>query len=218
MKTLKSKKGIVLVGGFTILLVCGIVLTVVGGVWQGFCILILWAAMLMAGYINYIAYKNNSIQLNPFGTYSMVRNVDLLIIGDLFDPSDILKSGQSYVQIAAPGRTMEAAFELLRHTHSILNDETGKSEIILAVCRKNLNKCNFSVWDVPFFHRITVERYRLQILRRMSKVPIIIDFYGTIRMLLGKKSKGYIEELCGRQDMEAFCRERGYNLRLFVKD
>lgn len=218
MKTLKSKKGIVLVGGYTMSSTWGIVLIVTGDVWQGFCILILWATMLIAAYINYIAYRNNIIELKPFGTYSMVRNVDLLIIGDLFDPSDILRNGQSYVQIAAPGRTMEAAFELLRHTHSILNDETGKSEIVLAICRKNLNKCNFSVWDVPFFHRITVERYRLQILRRMSKVPIIIDLCGTIRLFLGKKSKSYIEESCGRQDVEAFCRERGYNLRLFVKD
>ena len=84
---------------------------------------LIWGVITSLAVINRLAFSRNNIQIQPFGAYSEIRNVDVLIIGDMINPCIVVKDGQSYVQIKAPFRNLESCYELVRHTHSILNDE-----------------------------------------------------------------------------------------------
>ena len=176
--------------------------------------LVVWAIAVLMMWINLCAFRINRKQAAPFDAKSDVRNVDMLIIGDMVNPEAV--QAKRYVQICAPGRGLRACYEILRHTHSILDDESGKSCVVIAVKKSCMNRESFSVFDMPFFHTITVKKYGLDKLRRLQKLPIIAEPLESLRLLLGVKSRNYHEDYNLPQEISAFCDERGYRLRLFL--
>ncbi len=157
-----------------------------------------------------LAQKVNKFQCRPFGAYSDIRNVDTLIISDMFEPSKIITAGEKYVQIAAPRRNLKSCYELLRHTHSILNDNNN-SRVIIALREKYLYNDDISYWDIPFFHRITLEKYA-----RLKKHPSV-KISDCFKILLNMKSSNYYETDCPSLEIKKFCYERGYKLKFMLK-
>ncbi len=143
----------------------------------------------------------------PFGTFSSTRNVDYLVIGDFCKVKDYVPQGASYVQIAAPGRGLNSSFQILKHTHSILKEEGGS--VIIAVGK---GKKDFSVFDIPFLHPITIKKYHLERLRKMSKLTFIFSPIDSIRFLLGGGYSAYTPVQNVDAELAAFCEERGYSL------
>ena len=176
--------------------------------------LAVWAIAVLMMWINLRAFRINRKQAAPFDAKSDVRNVDMLIIGDMINPD--AAQAKRYVQICAPGRGLRACYEILRHTHSILDDESGKSCVVIAVKSESRKRDSFSVFDVAFFHTITIKKYALDWLCRMERYPILIEPMGSLRVMLGIKSRNYHEISCPMPELEAFCNERGYVLRVFV--
>ena len=174
-----------------------------------------WAVMTFLAWVNFRAYRQNRKQAAVFGAYSDVRNVNVLIIGDMIAP-EVVGAGRSFVQVCAPGRGLRSCYEVLRHTHSILDDEGGDSCVVIALKAKNRGKMDFSVFDVPFFHRITVKKYGLERLCRLEKFPVIYEPLGIFAAAFGIKSRGWHEEGCFSPEIEKFCDERGYRVRFFA--
>ena len=183
---------------------------------KNYVMLSVWAVITFFAGVNFYAFMKNKRQTWPFNPKSSIRNADMLIIGDMITPDSITEAGQKFVQIYSPGRSLQSCYEILRHTHSILDDQSGKSCVVIAVRRENKCSEGFSVFDVPFFHRITIKKYRLEKLRRLAKFPLIMEPLKTMKLLLCKMSSNYKEEKCISGDIKRFCDERNYRLKFFV--
>lgn len=143
----------------------------------------------------------------PFGTFSNIRNVDYLIIGDFCKAKDYVPEGSSYVQVAAPGRGLNSSYQILRHTHSILKEEGGN--VVIAIGK---SKKDFMIFDMPFLHPITIKKYHLERLRKMSKLTFIFSPIDSIRFLLGGGYSTYVPVQKVDSELASFCAERDYSL------
>ena len=144
--------------------------------------------------------------LEPFGTYSDVRNVDYLVIGDYCNIRDYVPEGYSYVQITAPNRGYNSAFQILRHTHSILKEEGGTVVMSIGNSRKA-----FTLFDTQFLHPITIKKYKLEGLCKRSRFPLMFEPIASLRFLWG----GYSAYRFSQDipvELNVFCKERSYKL------
>lgn len=162
--------------------------------------------------VNEAALRRISRQRELFIAGSRVRNVDYLLIGDMCRATDIVPAGKTYVQLAAPGRSLAASYEILRHTHSILKEDGG-----CVVLTPAGGKSGYSVYDVPFFHTVTVSRLGLSTLRKMQRLPALFAPWRTARFLLGVAGRGWRESECPKREITDFCAERSIVLKYMCK-
>ena len=120
----------------------------------------------------------------PFDSYSRIRNVDYLVIGDICNINDIVPEKNSYVQITAPQRSITASYEILRHTFSILK-EYGGIAVIVDAQKKN----DYTTFDIPYFHEVTIERLRLEKPVKLRYFPILTNPIKSIKYLFAKGKK-----------------------------
>ena len=84
---------------------------------------ILALIIIVLAIANELTVRSIYRQKAPFGTYSKIRNVDCLVIGDI--PQKAMKrfsGNDKAVSIYLPGCTLAGAYEVLRHTFSILKE------------------------------------------------------------------------------------------------
>lgn len=154
-------------------------------------------------------------QASVFDPYSNIRNVDCLVIGDMYKLPAELKE-KNTIQLAAPERTLFGSFEILRHTHSILKEDES-AEVVIAVKRKNLKKREYSVFDVFFFHYITLKTKNLYELKNKSNNLMKYAPLETLKMFLACYSSGYCLDYSLDTDIAEFCQERGYKVTFLCK-
>jgi hypothetical protein len=202
-----KKKIIVLSTISTITLVCGI--------YGYYCFAACMAFLFLMVIYNNILQNKIRKQKKPFGPYSEIRNVDCLVIGDMISASSVVPSGCKYIQISAPGRSLKSSFEILKHTSSILKEDGG--EVYLIVDIKNKNN-GFSVFDIPFFHSVTIRKYNLYNLEKKTRYRILFAPIKSLRYVLGVtknvKNKENKAEDGLYADIRNFCRVR--NIKLCV--
>lgn len=177
------------------------------------CLLFDWFALglvlLGIGILNEVARSEMKRQLIPFEARSLVRNVDYLIIGELGKTENLVPDGCSYLQIKLPGCSLEAAYEVLRHSFSILKDNGGVA--ILAYKYKKLFPYEYSLFDVNFFVPVTIQRLHLKIYKMLSYFPLLFSPVRTLQLLFNIKRRGGISD-SPRDDIALFCKERDISL------
>ena len=131
-------------------------------------------------FLNWAVVKKNNNQKNPLNVYSDIRNVDYLVIGEYCDVGKIIPGGKTCVRILAPRRSYEASYQILRHTHSILKEEGGT----VIICAEKMER-KYSVFDIPFFHPITIKKLNLERLKTMSYAPLLFSPVNALRFLIG---------------------------------
>lgn len=136
--------------------------------------------------MNLIIVSKMRKECAPFNAMSKIRNVDYLVIGDQCKIKEIVPIGKTYVQIAAPGRSFTSSFEILRHTFSILKDNGG----VVVIVGKKKSKEKYTIFDLPYFHQVTLKRLGLQRKRILTYIPIIISPIKSIKILFSFKAKG----------------------------
>lgn len=145
-----------------------------------------------------------------------IRNIDCLVIGDMYQLPDEWIRDKRIVQLAAPNRSLAASYEILRHTHSILRDD-GKAEVIIAVKEKNIDKEKFNLFDIPFFHYISIELKKLNNLKRKENYPLLFEPINTIILLFNIKSKKFQKKENLSDEVTDFCLKRGYTVEYYCK-
>lgn len=150
-------------------------------------------------------------QRKPFDTFSGIRNVDTLYIGE------ISRGGahdNNILYIYTPNATENSAYEVLRHTFSIL-DENGSTVVLCVNASAQRNKKSFSVFDIPFFNDVTIHRLGLENIKSEIWFPLLYDLAGCFRYIfkIGKKAK---EEQCVNDEILDFCEQRNIKLIYLV--
>lgn len=149
---------------------------------------------------------NRSVAIFTAG--SKVRNIDYLVIGDMVDVADLKEQGKTIVELCAPERTLTASYEILRHTYSIMA-ENGK--LIIACKDKNINKPGYSMYDIWYFHNVTIKRLHLESYKKKLLMPIVFEPICTVRLFLNKRKTFQISE-CNMKALNSFCDERHIEL------
>lgn len=161
---------------------------------------------------NHYTVRRVQLQKVPFQMNGSIRNVDYLIIGDMIDPNIVIPQDKSFVQIKAPNRCLSSAFEILKHTSSILVEDNGN--VVIAV--KNAeSKNHFSVFDIPFFYNLTIKKYGIEKYAKLSQVPILVEPISSFKLLFNICNKNWIEKKCPDADIISFCDERNIHLQFF---
>lgn len=147
----------------------------------------------------------------PFSPYSGIRNVQYLVIGDLCNPRIFIPEGASYVAVLAPNRSLEAAFEVFRHTESILDEYVGT--VVFACKIENASK-GLTIFDMPFMAEVTILSKRLQKLVHRSQFPLLYEPWQSIKLLSGMKKKNWHEQEVP-VFIKKFCEERQIKSRYY---
>lgn len=173
---LKNKKKLVFYsGGFVLLIVLASILSN-----SLFITAIIYVSYFFIMVLNEIVRIKMNKTRELFDIFSSVRNIDYLIIGDFCVARDYVPNKSSYVQIFAPGRGYNSAYQILRHTHSILKEEKGVVIMTIGESKKD-----FTIFDVPFLCSLTIKKYNLEDLCKKSKFPVIFAPINSIRFLGG---------------------------------
>ncbi len=175
-------------------------------------LLVIYVILIALILLNEATRKKLQSFHKPFDTFSEIRNVDYLIIGDQCDPQEFVPEDKTYVQIAAPDRGIRSAYQILRHTHSILKEEGGA---VIMTCGKS--KKEFSIFDIPFLHPVTIKKYHLENLKMKSNLPILFAPIASLKFLIGGTQHTYTAMRDVDEELITFCEERNYSLKCFVK-
>lgn len=176
------------------------------------CTFIIFFVEVVVMYIN-SKVRNKMRQMHaPFTTKSNIRNVDYLVIGDCINAIECVPENKSYVQIAAPGRSEKSCYQILRHTHSILKENGGT--VIFAFGN---GKEEFTLFDAPFLHYITIKKYHLEGLKMKSAFPIIFAPIRAINMVFGGGYSTYTQVDNTDAELMKFCADRNYSLICYKK-
>lgn len=190
--------------------------------------------------LNFFTLQKIQASLAVFDASSKVRNLDYLIIGDLCADKVFIPEGKRAVRLAAPGRSLGASYEILRHTFGILKETGGTA--VLAVCGEKMESCEYTVFDLPVFclSPTSVSRLHLEKMKRQAAYPFLVKPVSSLRLLtsfgsgksfhrlpkgLGTGSAerlSYREEQgetpapvsCLEAEIKQFCEERGIRLIL----
>lgn len=151
---------------------------------------------------------------NP-GTFTESRrNFDVLIIGEKYEVTDLVQEGKTYLQFDAPNRSLFASFLILQCKFSWLREGKGKCIIL---CRKsNEEKKKISMFDIPFLHKIIINKYKLTKHQRELKYPLIFHPLQVYNFFVGENYNASSVVKCPLPEIEDFCAQRDIELEYRV--
>lgn len=165
---------------------------------------------------NAAVVRKSRKQSEPFSHKSLIRNVDYLVIGDLCNPSALVPQGCSYVAVTSPGRSLTSSYEILRHTYSILKEDSPN--VIITVQRKHLQG-GYSAFDLPIFRMspISIKRLGVEALCQKERLPLLYSPVKSRQLLLNRKRQysAILQDV--PQEIRDYCKERAINLQIFTR-
>lgn len=165
--------------------------------------------------LNEVVYRKNRRQVRVFSPASKTRNVDYLVIGDMCDADKVVLKGKTYVQLSAPNRTLKSAYEIARHTFSILDER--EANLVFVVKKQNLNG-GYSHFDYPIFQLspISMKRLGLEKAQKVQRLNYLLHPIQSIQFMLNIKitSINEINEI--PQELAMFCKERNIRIRMYT--
>lgn len=171
-------------------------------------ILLVWLLGGLACLINLYVYKMIKTNVHQLNANGIIRNVDYLIIGEQYDYKELIPEQASSFVVLSPKRSLTASFEILKHTFSILKD---KGTVI--ILDKGFRGDEYTVFDIPYFHPVTIRRLKLDKLKKVSIIPLLVSPISTLKMVFPlHRNAGICEELCPMKEIVNFCIERDIQL------
>ena len=162
-------------------------------------------------------YVQNKIKdKNPKTFTEKRRNFDVLVIGEKYDVTGIIPEGKTFLQFDAPNRTLFASFLILQGKFSWLKEDWGKCVIISR--KDNERKRDISMFDIPFLHVITINKFKLHRQQTELKYPLLFHPLQVMAFFFGRKYNTSSVEKCPLQEIEDFCAQRDIELEYRVID
>ena len=169
---LKNKK-IIIVG-----LLCSAIILSFTKLWVLSLLIILAIGLFALNKI--VLRKSNKMPL--FSARREIKKYKYLVIGDLC-PSSVLKKyikqQDDALMILAPRRSLDASYQILLHTISIL-DENG---MCIIIGPRRCPKRVYTVFDVPYLNFITRKELHIEWLAMRASFPILYEPIKTFSIL-----------------------------------
>ena len=144
-----------------------------------------------------------------------IRNVDILIIGDLFDACCLIPQDKKIVQISTPDSSIESVTWILKRMFSLVDEINGK--IIIVLKERNLYKKGISLFEFSFLSPIYIKILNVQALAQKRNHPFIYAPLRTMKLLINrKKSRSVVWKYPPSKELVEFCEERNLNLEFRI--
>lgn len=178
-----NKKKIILV-----FLLCGAIILLFTRLWVLSLLIILAIGFWILNKIT--LRKSNKMPL--LSAQRKIKKYKYLVIGDLcpdFVLKDYIDKQSDAFTILAPGRSLDASYQILLHTISIL-DEDGICVIIDSGRHPNQV---YTVFDVPYLNLVTRKELQIESLFRKASYPL---FYEPVKSLFILFNLAFINHKC----------------------
>ena len=157
-------------------LLCGAIIFLFTRLWVLSLLIILTIGLF--GLNKIVLRKSNKMPL--LSAQRKIKKYKYLVIGDLCPGSvlkDYIDKQEDAFKILAPGRSLNASYQILLHTISILDD--GGTCIIVDSGKQS--KKVYSIFDLPYLSLITRKELQIESAIRREFYPL---FYAPIKSLL----------------------------------
>lgn len=165
-------------------------------------------------YLNYVILKKTN-KSRLFSSKREIKKYNSLVIGDVCS-KDILKSylpeTENSIEIMMYGRSLEASFQILLHTFSILED--GGICVIIHDGKRKRNQ--YSLFDIPYFNFITLKELGQEKLIRKSSLPLFFEPIKSICILFGITHSHYNLADCPDEEIKRFCENKNIKLKYLL--
>lgn len=165
MSWLLNKKKIILV-----FLLCGAIILLFTRLWLFSLLIILAIGVFVLNKI--VLKKSNKMPL--LSAQRKVKKYKYLVIGDLCPDSvlrDYIDTQDDVFTILAPGRSLDASYQILLHTISIL-DEDG---ICIIIDSGRHSNHVYTVFDVTYLNLVTRKELQIESLYRKASYPLFFE-------------------------------------------
>lgn len=161
---------------------------------------------------NRLINKKMYTEIKKFSPQSNIRNIDYLIIGDICNTNNLIPKGKTIIKIMAPNRSIMSSYEILKHTFSILNEENAT---VIIINKNNLKK-QYTIFDIPYFPMVTINRLMLHKMKKMSEFPLFFAPIKSIKFFINKSNNQIKDVKCPVKEIINFCEDR--NIKLIYKE
>lgn len=159
-----------------VFLLCGAIILLFTRLWGLSLLIILTIGFLVLNKI--ILRKSNKMPL--LSAQRKIKKYKYLVIGDLCPYSvlkDYIDKQEDAFTILAPGRSLDASYQILLHTISIL-DEDG---ICIIIDSGRYYKQMYTVFDIPYLNLVTRKELQIESLVKRYLYPL---FFEPVRSLI----------------------------------
>lgn len=167
------------------------------------------AVLLVA---NNIVRKKINDPISKLSSLREIKSYNTIVIGDYCEKEVYLPyCGKGNVlEFICPKRSIDASYQILRHTFSVL-EENGTCIIVNG---NNSERNRYSVFDLPFFHFITLKELKLETLKSKSRWPLLFYPVCSIMILAGMRSRKFRlnKNLQNISEIKEFCEKRNLSL------
>lgn len=165
--------------------------------------------VLFVLYIDIHAKKTLDKQTSYVYGKNQVRNVDYLLIGDLFDETLICDKNSTIVSIQSYNRSLDGSFWILKRMFSLVDETRGK--VIIVVKEKNVKSSDVTLFEYSFLSPVIRRLLNVFYLEKKRRHPFLYSPYKSFQLLYGKRSRNTYVASCPNSDIVAFCKERNLN-------
>lgn len=164
-------------------------------------------------YLNYVILRKIN-RSSLFSAKREIKKYNSLVIGDVCS-KDILKSylpesGNS-IEIMMYGRSLEASFQILLHTFSILEDGS-----VCVIVHDGKKREKYNLFDISYFSFVTLKELGLERLICKSNMPLFFEPIKSIRFLCGITHSHYKLTDCPDERIKKFCANKNIRLKYLL--
>lgn len=167
---------------------------------------------LMIIFLNRCVIHRINHPMYAFHSNREIKHYGILVIGDMISTKDLapyIDKQQNVLSIMASDRCLEASWQILRHSVSILDE--GDTCVIVDRGKKSSKK-PYTIFDVPFLHQITrMELHIDESYYKKVRFPLLYEPIRSLRTLYVWGGR-YQLSTCPHDAIVRFCHKK--NIRL----
>ncbi len=150
----------------------------------------------------------------PLYSNREIKHYDTLLIGDICS-KNVLQDHITFntLSLTCPNRNLEASYQILLHTESILG-EGGKCVIVDG---KKEMKNPITLFDVGFLSQLRKKELNVECLEKKRNFPLFYAPLRSLKLLLGIGTSAYKKSVCPHKGIVDFCNKKQLQLTYLVK-
>lgn len=115
--------------------------------------------------------------------------------------------------MTAPGRSLEASYQILLHTISALE----KNGTCIIIDNGHRSKIQYTIFDVLYFNPITWKELGIEHLVRRAYYPLFFETCKSLKILFRIVPRNYIETICPHEELKKFCIRKNIKLIYYLQ-
>lgn len=183
-----------------------------------FCMKMLFlTGVLLIGIALVVANRKIFIKAyNAMAAFTPQREIcryQTFVIGEACSLEFIHSQPGNKLIMTAPGRSLEASYQIILHTISALE----KNGTCIIIDNGHRSKNQYTIFDVLYFNPITRKELGIEHLVRKAYYPLFFETCKSIKIVFGIVPRNYIETTCPHEELKNFCIKKNIKLIYYLQ-